>query len=303
MLDPTAAEWVVAQVPRARRVVRAQRLTGGLTSEVTAITVEDARGKPHRLVLRRWTGRPWPDGEVDDGRVLVPREAAVLTALESTDIAAPRLVAVDSDGTAAGLPALLMSRLPGRLDLTPSEPADWTRQLAEQLVRIHETAPFDALPAYESWLRLDVDVPAWSSRPDLWREVVHVVRERRPTAHNGLVHHDYQQFNVLWSRGRISGVVDWVWASHGPVEDDAVHAGLNLCLLYGPERAVAFQTRYEDLTGRRLPLWWNAAALTDYASGWSAVELQKQAGRRLHVAGSALHARAEAMLEWVVRRG
>ena len=303
MLDARAAEWVVAQVPRARRIVRAQRLTGGLTSEVTGITVEDAQGKPHRLVLRRWTGRPWPDGEVDDGQVLVPREAAVLTALESTDIPAPRLVAIDAQGAAAGLPALLMTRLPGRLDLTPTDPAEWTRALAEQLVHIHDTAPFDGLPAYESWLHLDVDVPDWASRPDLWRVAIDVARNPRPTTRGGLVHHDYQQFNVLWSRGRISGVVDWVWASRGPVEDDVVHAGLNLCLLYGPERATAFQTRYEDLAGRRLPLWWNAAALVDYASGWSGEELQRQAGRRLRIDRSALPARVEAVLEWAVRRG
>ena len=302
VLDAIAVDWVMAQVPEARRLVRAQRLTGGLTSEVTGVTVEDADGRSQRLVLRRWTGRPWPDGAVDDGRVLVPREAAVLSALERTDLPAPRLVATDTSGDAAGMPALLMTRLPGRIDLAPSDPRRWTRQLAEQLVHLHDTTPFQGLPAYETRLHVDVEVPAWSARPELWRAAQAVVRDRQPTAAGGFVHHDYQQFNVLFSRGRISGVVDWVWASRGPTDDDVVHAAINLCLLYGAERAIGFQAHYEQLTGRDVPPWWNAAAALDYAGGWSAAELQKQAGRRLRIDAEALPGRVEAWLAWAMDR-
>jgi aminoglycoside phosphotransferase (APT) family kinase protein len=280
VLDHPAAAWIVAQVPRGRRVVRAQRLMGGLTSEVTAVTVEDAHGKPHRFVLRRWTAKPWPDGAVDDGRLLVPREAATLLALETVALAAPRVVATDPTGDEAGLPALLMTRLPGRIDLNPAAPDDWIRQLAEQLAEIHDIAPWPGLPAYETWLR--VPEPLAASRPE--------------PAVARLVHHDYQQFNVLWSRGRISGptmsgpvisgVVDWVWASSGPADDDVVHCRGNLCLLYGADRAIAFQSAYEALVGRRVDPWWDLAGALD-GLGWQRAELQKQAGRRLRVPAQA----------------
>jgi aminoglycoside phosphotransferase (APT) family kinase protein len=266
LLDDAAAAWVVAQVPRGRRVARSHRLTGGLTSEVTAITVADAAGRTHRLVLRRWTGKPWPDGAVDDGRVLVPREVGVLTALERTDIPAPRVVATDPRGDAAGLPALLMTRLPGRIELRPNDPADWTRQLARQLAVIHDVPPWPDLPAYATWLRVPERLAA--ARPR--------------AAGAALVHHDYQQFNVLWSRGRISAVVDWVWASAGPADDDVVHCRGNICLLYGADRAVAFQSAYEAIAGRRVDPWWDLAGAVD-GLGWGHADLQKQAGRRLRL--------------------
>jgi aminoglycoside phosphotransferase (APT) family kinase protein len=302
VLDAAAADWVVRQVPHGRRVVRAQRLTGGITSEVTAVTVEDAAGDGHRLVLRRWTGRPWPDGSVDDGRVLVPREAGVLSALETTGIPAPRAVAADPDGAYAGLPALLMTRLPGRLRLTPADPQEWTRQLADQLVAIHAVPPPPGSAAFESWLSVEVEPPRWSADPAPWETALAIARERPVAAPGGFVHHDYQQFNVLWSsRERLSGVVDWVAASNGPPEEDVVHCRTNLCLLYGAELALEFQTTYEQAAGRRTDPWWDVAGVLD-SLGWSAAELGRQAGRRLRVDAAAFPARIEALLRAVLAR-
>jgi len=63
----------------------------------------------------------------------------------------------------------------------------------------------------ESWLsRHNLIVPEWSKRPDLWREAFALVEESPPVSAPCLIHHDYQQFNLLWRRGRLTGVVDWV---------------------------------------------------------------------------------------------
>lgn len=293
-MDRDAAAWVVAQVPRGRRVVAARRLTGGLTSEVTALTVEDGAGRSHRLVMRRWTGDPWPDGDVDDGRVLVPREAAVLQAVEGSPVPAPALVATDAGGEAAGLPALLMTRVPGRLDLSPADPQAWTLRLAQQLAELHTLTARPQVSAYESWLDLDdVEIPAAAAD---------VLRAGPPPAPASFVHHDFQQFNVLWNRrGDISGVVDWVWAGPGPADADVVHCRLNLCLLYGAERAIAFQAAYEAAAGRRVTPWWDVAGAVS-GRAWSADELQRQAGRRLRVDAGLFDERLGALLRYALRR-
>ena len=60
-------------------------------------------------MLRWWA----PDGEHEDWTLrAVAAEAAVLTALERSDVPAPRVVGSTSD-VAAGGPALLMTRVPG----------------------------------------------------------------------------------------------------------------------------------------------------------------------------------------------
>ena len=75
-----------------------------------ALTVEDAADRRHRLVLQRWSR---PDSDEDPG-FTPAKEATVLDRLAATSVPVPRVVAVDADGEASGVPSLLTERLPGR---------------------------------------------------------------------------------------------------------------------------------------------------------------------------------------------
>ncbi len=70
-----------------------------------------------RLVIRRHLLFGWLAEETD----LAEKEARNLQLLERKGIAAPRLVAVDVDGSACDVPAVLMTRLPGHLELAPKD--------------------------------------------------------------------------------------------------------------------------------------------------------------------------------------
>lgn len=299
-MDAAAAAWVLAQVPGARRVVGARRLTGGATSSVHAVSLETATGRRRRVVLRRWTGAPWPDGTVDDGEQCTRREAAVLTLLDDSDLPAPRLLAVDPGGQQCGLPAVLMTMLPGRIELTPGDPAGWLRALAAMLPRIHAVAP-TGLPAYETWLRVGGAVPSWTAHPALWRRAIEIARAA-PSADGGLVHHDYQEFNVLWRHGGISGVVDWTWASQGPPDDDVLHCWLNLVLVHGPDWAERFRRAYEAEAGRGFGPWWQVAGCVDGLRHWLDWDFGRQAGRRLRVDPAQFPARLDRALADAMHR-
>ena len=54
-------------------------------------------------------------------------------------------------------------------------------------------------------------------------------------------HGDYQHFNVLWSRGRLSALVDWSSACVAPADLDVGHCRLNLAVLFSPEVAEDFR--------------------------------------------------------------
>ncbi len=128
------------------------------------LAVETRGGSRTQVILRRWTPTAW--GEWTDARELVQREAHVLQALASTDVPAPRLLAADANGNETGVSCLLMTRLPGRMDLAPADPQVWLRQMVDMAVRIHELE-VDA-PPYE-WEPKMVPVPAWTTRPGDWR--------------------------------------------------------------------------------------------------------------------------------------
>jgi aminoglycoside phosphotransferase (APT) family kinase protein len=284
-----ARAWAVSEFGSGASIVAVKRLTGGITSAMHLLTVDDARGVRHRAVLRRWM-----DSDHVEGAEWVQREAHVLEQLTRTDIPSPRVLRTDPTGSSCGEAALLMSYVPGRMELQPANPERWLEQLSDMLVRIHR-ADLRA-PEAESWLnRSSLVVPTWSKRPELWRDAIALLDEDPPCDEQTFIHHDYQHFNVLWRRGRISGVVDWVFGSTGSPAMDVGHCRLNLAVLYSAEYASRFLDLYEMTSGRVVSAWWDIHQLLVYLPGWGDF-VQVQAGRRATVDFSGMHDRVEETL-------
>lgn len=55
---------------------------------------------------------------------------------------------------------------------------------------------------------------------------------------------------MLWSEGRISGIVDWVETSLGPAWLDVAHCCTNIALVHGNQAADLFAAAYTRRTGR-----------------------------------------------------
>jgi hypothetical protein len=91
-------------------------MTGGITSAVHRLTVERDERR-HVVVLRQYERR-----EADASGWRIEREASILRGAGEAGLAAPVLLAASPDGEdAGGHPSILMTRLPGHLDLTPAE--------------------------------------------------------------------------------------------------------------------------------------------------------------------------------------
>ena len=262
---PESLTWVEQTLGRGARVVATRPLTGGLTSLVHELTVV-RNGRKSRYVLRSWA----PDNEHKDWILrTVAAEAAILTALERSDVPAPRLVASTSDAAAGG-PALLMTRVQGRMLLMPRDRDHWLRQMAQMLARIHEVNVTRATDAgFESWLDAGtLTPPADATRPDIWREAFALVAEQRTITRPCFIHRDYQHFNLLWSRERLTGVVDWSGAGVGPPGVDVGHCRLNLTLLFTVHVAERFRELYEAESGRAVDPYWDVHALLSYGPDW-----------------------------------
>jgi aminoglycoside phosphotransferase (APT) family kinase protein len=275
--------------------VRRKRLTGGLTSIVHRLTVE-RNGRHEEYVLRWWV--PDSEGEHWIARV-VPLETAVLTKLEGCDIPAPRVVGSTTDAALGG-PALLMTLLPGKVHLMPRDREGWLRQMAEMLVRIH-ALPLDGKP-FESWLdHSQLSPPMDASRADVWREAIALVAEGRPPARTCFLHRDYQHFNMLWSRERLTGVLDWIEACTGPPEVDVGHCRLNLTVLFSADVADRFHAMYEAESGHTVDTWWDVHALLSYGTSWKQfLPIQIDGRAPLDVEG--MTGRMEDVLERALRR-
>lgn len=255
-------------------MVRVRRLGGGSSSGVHAVDVRRKSGRISRLVLRRHLLFGWLAAEPD----LAEKEARNLQLLEREGIAAPRLVAVDIDGNECDVPAVLMTRLPGHLDLEPKEVEPWLRRMAELLPPIHAIEPGPVhVQAWRVWDEDDlrkIQPPEWSRRKQDWQRLIEIVNGPWPAYAPRFVHRDFQHYNVLWSRGRTTGLLDWIDASMGPVELDLGHFRHNLVGDFGFEVAEKFLHHYREVTGDEPNPFWEALNLSP---GWAKSARQRSA--------------------------
>ena len=244
--------WVEAAVGPGARVVRTQRLRNAWAAAIHAIDVEHD-GDQHALVLRRWARHDIPP---DVG--VVENEAAALSLLSGHDLPTPRLVAADAAGTECDVPAVLMTRVSGRDDINPARLDAWLDGLAATHAAIRAVAvPPGVLGYYRPWGWDTVTAPPpWSSQPDAWARAIEIVHTGVPETELVLCHRDFHPGNVLWSRGRVSGVVDWTHACRGAPAADVAHCRLNLITLFDLETADAFTARCEPV--EHLP-WFDLA--------------------------------------------
>ena len=199
-----------------------------------------------------------------------------------------------------GRPSLLMSRLRGHLYLTPADADDWLRQMTAMAAAIHD-APV-AGSAFERWIDpAGLTVPATAVRPDLWRAAFAVLRSPHEQRTTCFIHRDFQHFNLLWARGRLTGAVDWSVAASGPPEIDVGHCRLNLAVLYSADWAERFRLAYEAETGRSTDPWWDLHELAAYSDAWPRF-IPVQVGGRVPVDAVGMTARVEELLESALRR-
>ena len=254
-------EWVESMLEG--RVVGVRARKGGSTSAIHEIRLAASSGIRTTVVLRDYV-LAWIVEEEPD---LVEREMRSLALLERTELPTPRLLAADPDGTVAGTPCLVMSRLPGQVEWFP-ETAHldrWVEELADVLVPLHATA----LPTSHGLGRFDPyepdswDPPPWMHDANLWERAVAAFHAPPLDDEQVLIHRDYHPGNVLWSRRRVSGVVDWPVACCGPSSADAFWCFVNLLPRFGRDVAERFLATWEERSGRTYHPWAEVVLLVD----------------------------------------
>ncbi|MFG2812040.1 alpha/beta fold hydrolase [Streptomyces sp. NPDC048410] len=295
--------WLAEVLPERRTVHISRRLTGGWSSQMRELPLDDGTG----LVLRTFVK---PFFRRHAARMLA-REAAVLTLLaERQDVPAPRLLAVDAEAADCDHPSLLMTRLPGSVRVDGQELARRLDLLAAQLVRIHEVAPRaeDRPRTYEAWTSAE---RARTPEGPVWERAVELIRRDPPPYEGRFLHRDYHPGNVLYADGgdtlRISGVVDWVETSWGPADLDVAHCSTAVALLHGPEEGLTFRDRYEREGGHGLMpdpdhLYWRLLDALTYAPDAAKLALPWSELGRTDLTPEVLGARLETYVRGLLER-
>ena len=245
-----ALDWAAACL--GGPVISARALRGGMSSAVHLLTVQASGGQRRQAVLRRYVRLELNAEEPD----IADREARALRVARRAGVPTPALLAADPDGTSAGVPAVLMSRLPGRVDWWPSDTDRWLRRLAEVLPGIHATPlpPAGVLPRFAPYPQASYEPPRWARYPAVWERAASISHGPAPRLPTVLLHRDFHPGNVLWRRGAVSGMVDWLGACTGPATADVAHCRVNL-LTHGSDAPERFTALWQRATGAAYHPW------------------------------------------------
>jgi aminoglycoside phosphotransferase (APT) family kinase protein len=255
-----AFEQVAQAVAPRSRLLRAWPLKGGISAEMTALEIEQPDGRTSRMIVRR-------PGEVTltNNPNAAADEFKLLQATKSLGLATPSPYHLDQSGTALPGPYLVIEYIEGRPEFAPSEPADFTRQLATHLAAIHRT---DLVRFDLSFLRekasgcaeiagvrpASVDSPFDEGRI---RETLAAARLACQNA-PALLHGDYWPGNILWRDGELVAVIDWEDAALGDPLIDFAISRLDVAWIFGRTALDAFTHHYRAHIGldeADLPYW------------------------------------------------
>jgi aminoglycoside phosphotransferase (APT) family kinase protein len=195
----------------------------------------------------------------------VTHEFEILRLVENASVPAPRPILLDAAGEYFGVPAIVVSYLPGRPLFPTTNIERWAEGLANVLLKLHAVTPerFDL-----SWLGVHPR-DGMRKRIDEWRneaqtepltaemhEVLDADLGRIDFSAPTLVHDDFWSGNTVAYRGRIIGIIDWTSAEVGDPRTDVSECRIDMVLSHGIEVADVFRDDYERLAGRPLDDLW-----------------------------------------------
>lgn len=250
---PLTLAWVSRHLEAGERIVGSEALHGGITAEMRRLTIRTRDGGVRHLVLRTFV-------DVRHAEDWLDREAGALALLTGTGVPAPGLVAVDPLAEHCEYPSLLMTYLAGRTVLGDEGLEARVPLLARQLVAIHALRPAERPREFVASTTADTVVTLEGADAAVWAAAIDVIRKPAPPGEGRFLHGDFHPGNVLFDMPlpgqagpRITGVVDWVATSWGPVDLDVAHCSTNLALLHGPEWGLRVAEAYEEFGGVPAP--------------------------------------------------
>jgi len=263
MQPPHLFVQLVAQLDPQGQLVQTRELKGGVSAQVTVLTMLDGAGQTQQFVVRQ-------HGALDRQRnpTIASDEFRLLQALQAAGIAAPQPYWVDQSGAIFGTPVLVMEYIAGEPLFTPKDRADFLGQAAAHLAQIHQL-----LATHPALTFLPKPTADFGASPVLLDESLQEGRIRAALARYGplaapqhavLLHGDFWPGNLLWRAERLVAVIDWEDAALGDPLCDLANSRLEILWAFDAQAMTEFTAAYcaanaLDLTN--LPYWDLVAAL------------------------------------------
>jgi hypothetical protein len=240
-----------------------------MSSAVHLLTVRDHCGHRRQAVLRRYVLPEHAGQDPDAAR----REARALRIVRHAGVPTPVLLAADPAGTGDGVPAVLMSRLPGRVNWWPSDMERWLRHLAGLLPRIHAAPlpPAGVLRPFAPYPQASYRPPGWARYPRVWERAAEISHGPPAATAGGTAAPRLPPRQRAVAAGHSVRGGRLQDACTGPAAADVAHCRVNL-LTFGTETAERFTAFWQQAAGAAYHPWGDVVTiigfLDDLRDGW-----------------------------------
>jgi aminoglycoside phosphotransferase (APT) family kinase protein len=258
---------LVQEIDPQSKWLRSWPLKGGISAQMTAFEFEDPNGQTRRMIVRRpgeATLQRNPKAAADEFRLLQITHALGL--------ATQTPYYLDQSGKIFSTPYLVIKYIEGKPEFSPANIADFTRQVATHLAKIHkingEKLDLSFLSPQAKDFAATFGKPSTNVDPSLDEGCIRATLAAVwPLAqHNALalLHGDFWPGNLLWRADQLVAVIDWEDAKIGdPLMDFAI-SRLDMAWIFGLDAMQAFTQHYQALMPldyTNLPYWDLYAAL------------------------------------------
>ena len=252
-------------------------LEGGVSSEVFLISVESKKGE-EKIVLRTEGGPPAENS--------IKTEYLLLEKLHQTKVPCAKPIHLDHSKEILDKDFMLMTYLEGTIEIPKIKNFGFLNKMVGILKNIHnvDTKILPTLPC-----RFDPTYDLFEFLPnEKINKELKAILKGYDTSYSGkpvLLHGDFWQGNILWTKDEISGVLDWEYAAIGdPVSDLAV-ASLELKYDYGKRGVDRFLDLYSknfSIDQSRLSLWliYVSASTLFFIDEWNLEKARKNLMKR-----------------------
>lgn len=249
------------------RVVSTRKLAGGISCRMDVLEYESPETPAQKVITRQYWESRNPEA---DNRLY--GEPAVLRALRANGVPAPDLIVdLETASEIFGRPAVVISYLDGIPNLIPDDPADWARQLAVALARVHSTPVISQLSTVVGSAHTDITkwmtqtepsdrfkkhtlgIELWKAMRQLWPDVDASAKQ--------LLHGDFWAGNTVWDGETLLAIVDWEEPAVGePMLD--IGYFLTDATYFGIDIEDAFLEQYKQASGNQIKdlLFWKMVA-------------------------------------------
>ncbi|HEU0001839.1 MAG TPA: phosphotransferase [Ktedonobacteraceae bacterium] len=283
-------DQVVQKIYPPSRLLRAWKLQGGVSAQVTALEIEQPGGQTKKMIVRQ-------HGEVDlkHNPHIAADEFKLLQVLQSAGLAAPAPYYLDQSGEIFPTPYVVIEYIEGEPEFAPPHLADFIHQFAMYLSRIHQV---DCARMDLSFLPQQAKIcaaklrerPATLDESLDERHIRDALEEVWPLSQQNtsvLLHGDFWPGNILWRNGQLVAVIDWEDAQVGDPLGDVANSRLELLWAFGIDAMHSFTRHYRSMTTidfTNLPYWDLYAALRPASkiAEWGLDEATERTMRERH---------------------